>query len=165
MLQRTWNEQELYPSGLRWQERLQELASTSSGSTRQNQFLAGAQSFDARGWPMLALQAHWDGNDKDDPVHSWNWGIAISGDVTNAGGGVVYQNFKALALRPIWPGFAINTTFYAAILWMLFAFPFTVRRWHRRRRINRGLCPACAYPVGTNPHCTECGKPLKHPAT
>jgi hypothetical protein len=56
----------------------------------------------------------------------------------------------------LWPGFAINTLFYAAILWLLFAAPFALRR---RRRINRGLCPACAYPVGDSEVCTECGKP------
>jgi hypothetical protein len=55
---------------------------------------------------------------------------------------------------PIWPGFAINTVFYAGLLWMLFAAPFALRRW---RRIRRGLCPKCAYPVGTSDKCTECG--------
>ena len=61
-----------------------------------------------------------------------------------------------LPLRFIWPGFAINTVFYAAILWLLFAAPGFIRR---RIRIQRGQCPACAYPVrgGTNPLCTECG--------
>jgi hypothetical protein len=58
-------------------------------------------------------------------------------------------------LRPIWPGFAINTLFYAGILWLLLAAPFTLRR---RRRIKRGLCAACAYPVGASEICTECGK-------
>jgi hypothetical protein len=65
---------------------------------------------------------------------------------------------RILPLRLIWPGFAINTVFYAAILWMLFAAPFSIRRW---RRIKRGLCPACAYPVGASDVCTECGKPVK----
>jgi hypothetical protein len=60
--------------------------------------------------------------------------------------------------RPLWPGFAINTLFYAAILWLLFAAPFVLRRW---RRVRRGLCPACGYPVGTSPVCTECGAELK----
>jgi hypothetical protein len=62
-----------------------------------------------------------------------------------------------IPLRPLWPGFAINTLFYAAILWLLFAAPFALRR---RRRIARGLCPACAYPVGVSPVCTECGRPV-----
>jgi len=51
---------------------------------------------------------------------------------------------------PIWPGFAINTAFYAMLLWL----PFVLRRW---QRIKRGLCPKCAYPVGTSEICTECG--------
>jgi hypothetical protein len=61
---------------------------------------------------------------------------------------------RLLPLKPIWPGFAINTVFYAAILWLLFAAPFALRR---RRRIKRCLCPKCAYPVGTSEVCTECG--------
>jgi hypothetical protein len=65
---------------------------------------------------------------------------------------------RSFPLLPIWPGFAINTIFYAAILWLLFAFPFMIRR---RRRIKRGLCPACAYPVGDSAVCTECGKQVK----
>jgi hypothetical protein len=59
--------------------------------------------------------------------------------------------------RPLWPGFAINTIFYAAILWALWFAPGAVRRMIRRRR---GQCPACAYPVSTSPVCTECGKSL-----
>ena len=65
---------------------------------------------------------------------------------------------RQLPYGPLWPGFAINTIFYAAIAWLLLAFPGAVRR---HRRIKRGLCPECAYPVGTNPRCTECGKPVK----
>src|SRR5678816_2967482 len=64
---------------------------------------------------------------------------------------------RRLPLRPIWPGFAINTIFYAAVLWLLFAAFGQIRR---RRRIKRGLCPACAYPVGESAVCTECGKAL-----
>ena len=58
----------------------------------------------------------------------------------------------------LWPGFAINTIFYAAVVWLLFFAPFQFRRY---RRIKRGLCPACAYPVGSSAVCTECGKPVK----
>ena len=60
----------------------------------------------------------------------------------------------------LWPGFAINTVFYAVILWLLFAAPFALRR---RRRIRRGLCPKCAYPVGTSDVCTECGARVRQP--
>ncbi len=60
-------------------------------------------------------------------------------------------------LRPLWPGFAANTLFYAAILWLMICGPFALRRLIRRRR---GLCPACAYPMGGSDVCSECGKPL-----
>lgn len=63
-----------------------------------------------------------------------------------------------LPLRPIWPGFAINTVFYSAILWMLFAAPRALRR---KRRLKHGLCPACAYPIGSSHVCTECGAAVK----
>jgi hypothetical protein len=61
---------------------------------------------------------------------------------------------RIVPFAPLWSGFAINTVFYAVILWVLFAAPFALRR---RRRIRRGLCPACAYPVGASDACTECG--------
>jgi len=73
---------------------------------------------------------------------------------------------RMLPLRPIWPGFAINTVFYAAILWLLFAAPFVLRRW---RRIRRGLCPKCAYDLRNRPTdsnaCPECGAAVTRKAT
>ena len=66
-----------------------------------------------------------------------------------------------LVLTPLWPGFAINTLFYAAILWL----PFAGFRFVRRRiRTRRGQCPACAYPIGTSDVCTECGRTLPSPS-
>jgi hypothetical protein len=62
---------------------------------------------------------------------------------------------RVLPYRIAWPGFAINTIFYAGVLWMMFVIPGTIRR---RRRLKRGLCPNCAYLIGTSPVCTECGK-------
>ena len=59
-----------------------------------------------------------------------------------------------LPLKPLWPGFLINTLFYALILWPLVFAPFTARRILRRRR---GRCAKCAYPVGVSSVCTECG--------
>ena len=73
------------------------------------------------------------------PVPSWAW-----------------ADHSALPLRAIWPVFALNTIFYAAILWMLVAGAFALRRFSRARR---GLCPTCAYPMGQSATCTECGKP------
>ncbi len=59
--------------------------------------------------------------------------------------------------RPLWPGFAVNTLFYAVVLWLLIPGPFALRRFIR---VRRGLCPACAYPRGESDVCSECGKAL-----
>ena len=67
------------------------------------------------------------------------------------------KNFT-VPLRPIWPGFGINTVFYAAILWSLTLGPFTARRIIRRKR---GLCINCGYDLrgtsGDGGVCPECG--------
>ena len=62
-------------------------------------------------------------------------------------------------LRPIWHGFAVNTLFYAVVLWLLIPGPFVLRRFIR---VKRGLCPACAYDLRHGEHgaCPECGKAL-----
>ncbi len=72
-------------------------------------------------------------------------------------------DYRLLPLRPTWPGFAVNTLFYATLLWLLIRGPFALRRFLRFlrfRRVRRGLCPKCAYPMGESQVCTECGKPL-----
>jgi hypothetical protein len=73
---------------------------------------------------------------------------------------LVDDEIDGFPLRPIWPGFAINTVLYAAILYMLLAAPFALRRW---RRIKRGLCPKCGYDLRGRGNaadaatCPECG--------
>ncbi len=62
-----------------------------------------------------------------------------------------------MPLRPVWPGSAVNTLFYAALLWPLILGPFALRRLVRQRR---GLCPKCAYPMGESAMCSECGRVL-----
>ena len=63
---------------------------------------------------------------------------------------------RALPLRPMWVGLAINTIFYAAILWVLTLGPFTARRLIRRKR---GRCIMCGYDLSHAEHevCPECG--------
>lgn len=90
-------------------------------------------------WPCLAME--WS---------TWGRYRMEARDMLRAGG---YE----LPLRPIWPGFAVNTLFYAAVLWLLIWGPFALRRLVRKQR---GLCPACGYPVGGLATCTECGRPL-----
>ncbi len=63
---------------------------------------------------------------------------------------------KVIPLRPLWLGFAVNSVFYAAILWPLICGPFVLRRHIRRKR---GLCITCGYDVRHADHdaCPECG--------
>ena len=61
-----------------------------------------------------------------------------------------------LPFLPIWPGFAINTVFYAAVLWLLTLGPITARRMIRKKR---GHCIKCGYDLrgDFSAGCPECG--------
>jgi hypothetical protein len=116
----------------------------------------------ATGWPTLSMCVLF--HPSIGPPWAWETsfvrgGLCVS-DVRTCRH-PMYNTSRSLPLLLLWPGFAINTMFYAAIMWMLFAAPFALRR---RRRIKRGLCPACAYPVGDSEVCTECGKKLLSPS-
>ena len=109
------------------------------------------------GWPLLSMWCEYDMF----LTIKVNGGIAtpkVEPDYSDYYPGFRRVWPRALPLRLIWPGFAINTVFYTAVLWLLFAAPGRLRRSIRWRR---GQCPECAYPVGTSNVCTECGKPLR----
>ncbi len=57
----------------------------------------------------------------------------------------------------IWIGVGVNSMLCAAILLGVIPGPSALRRVVR---IKRGLCPACAYPIGESVVCTECGEGL-----
>ena len=67
------------------------------------------------------------------------------------------QPLRILPLRALWPGFAVNTLFYAGVLWLLIPGPFVLRRFVR---VKRGRCVKCGYPMGESAVCSECGKAL-----
>jgi len=117
----------------------------------------------AYGWPSLAL---WSAYEFQGDVlisifspQSWTIksGFRISGEQFTR------RNIdtipRTLPYRPIWPGFAINTIFYAVILWLLTLAPFSARRIIRRKR---GLCIKCGYDLRNVEHekCPECGNEL-----
>ncbi len=68
-------------------------------------------------------------------------------------GVVLWYGFPFL---PIWPGFAVNTIFYVAILWLPIRGPFALRRHIRRKR---EVCVTCGYDLRHADHaaCPECG--------
>lgn len=62
-----------------------------------------------------------------------------------------------LPFTPILSGFAIDTLVFAAV------FAIVLNGWRRiirTRRLKRGRCPDCSYPIGTSAVCTECGRAL-----
>ncbi len=131
------------------------------------------------GWPLHSLAGErWD-VDADGAVYNQPWKAADAGphylQPIRTGDGRIVRPMeqwhrsavvvvgrgttasRVLPLRPIWPGFAVNTLFYAAILWLAIPGPFALRRF---LRVRRGLCPKCAYPMGEAPVCTKCGHDL-----
>jgi hypothetical protein len=106
---------------------------------------------DGRGWPSIALCSETNMVMLPSGGHS---GTVQFGIATRRTGDP--RLYRVMPLRPIWAGFAINTIFYAAILWGMFALPLALRR---RRRVKRGLCPACGYDLrgSASQNCPECG--------
>ncbi len=108
------------------------------------------------------IACHRLGYELDDCL-KWYWGIAVpqwlnphyartpSGYVSYWG-----PDPYRFPLLPIWPGFAINTVFCAAILWLLIPGPFVLRRLIRRKR---GHCIKCGYDLrgDIDAGCPECG--------
>jgi hypothetical protein len=112
-------------------------------------FTHSADRFES-GWPLYALErSHWT---KILEVYQHRHALPLTPWLAE------WLGTEYLPLRPIWPGFVINTLLYAAILWLLFVLPFALRH---RSRIRRGLCPQCAYPIGASDTCTECGAGVK----
>ncbi len=108
------------------------------------------------GWPILGMRgekvAHLVAG--SNTVKSARFYAAIP--IGQARKAFFHNTPEILPFRPIWPGFAFDTIFYAAILWPLIIGPFALRRLIRRRR---GLCPACGYDLRHGAHevCPECG--------
>ncbi len=103
----------------------------------------------AFGWPRVAM---W---------HESLLAVNSRQQVVTAGGLRLADSLQIIGPGPILPyriipgGFAVNTLLYGAILWLLIPGPVALRRFSR---VRRGVCPACAYPVGEAAVCTECGK-------
>jgi hypothetical protein len=66
---------------------------------------------------------------------------------------------RLLPTRPLLPGFALDTSLYAACAFLVWSAPSAGRRIRRRLRRARGHCPACGYDLrgSTSAVCPECG--------
>ncbi|MNC93465.1 hypothetical protein D3C83_100970 [compost metagenome] len=83
---------------------------------------------------MLALMSV---NDESGAMGSWfDRGIRVSSEPRH----IAVSSFpRCLPLRPIWPGFALNTLVYSAILWGAWLLFAALRRRGRRGKDNSGL--------------------------
>ncbi len=103
------------------------------------------------GWPARGFKGRslWDVSES-----SYQWALPLPAPVRERTGRLL----DFLPLLPIWPGFAINTVLYSAILWLLAFGPFAARRFMRDKR---GLCIKCGYDLrgssGGGGGCPECG--------
>lgn len=117
----------------------------------------------ARGWPLLALgclsastvvqgDADWNPSQM---MH-----VRFGFPFRNKPQGTWQVDLVHLPLRPLFPGFYLNTALFAALWWAALFW----RPLRRRRRIARGQCPACAYSLAGLPEgsikCPECGGPV-----
>ncbi len=87
------------------------------------------------------------------------WSVKVS-DSRKAKDGLKIYIPRLLPLRPIWIGVAVNTVFYAALLWLLLTASLRTRRLIRKRR---GECVRCGYDLRgtTDIICSECGHEIR----
>ena len=92
------------------------------------------------GWPLGSLSHTRRWWPWDDPA----W--ALSNDHADTG------------LRLHWAGTLLNPLLVGGSLWLVaLGLPWLWLVGRSRRRLRRGLCPACAYPFSSPDRCTECG--------
>lgn len=65
-----------------------------------------------------------------------------------------------LPLVPYWRGFAVNVVFWAGVSAFLPRAARAIGRTRGARRVARGECPRCRYPIGATSICSECGTDL-----
>ena len=107
------------------------------------------RSFYQMGWPDHAVEGWHEVMGLEELATRWALDTGIWVGSGDSGRPLI------LALRPSWPGFAVNTIFYAVILWLPFA-PFQLRRYVR---VKRGHCIKCGYDLrgSSGGGCPECG--------
>ena len=112
----------------------------------------------AFGWPLRCLWYQVLGETHKGPKsiildhETLHGGLLLNGELSARGRG-----FHALPLRPIWLNLAANGVLFALLWGVLLFLPPALRR---RRRLSRGLCPACGYSregLAPGVQCPECG--------
>lgn len=109
------------------------------------------------GFPIGALRA--------DSAHKFAGGAGIN-KVTGPRAGWLFLKSQSgpreatsilVPLVPWLPGFLFDTLFWASVSFFVGSI---LSRFRRYKRISKGLCPRCKYPIGPIPTCAECGEPI-----
>jgi hypothetical protein len=96
------------------------------------------------GWPAHALAGHWSyPNHLESGLKPPPW--------THPQTAFGWSRF--LPLRPLWPGFCVDTLVFTVSLAILLA----PRPMRRQFRLVRHRCVTCGYPAGGSGICSECG--------
>ena len=149
---------------MEWDERLEEPGSLIEKWSRipdRNDLGGGTVSWQesASGWPVASM---WSRLNESDPLRFFglpNNPRVYPWDKLERGWLVDWSflpNQIILPIGLIWSGIAINTLFYAVLLWLVTLGQFTLRRYIRR---EHGRCIKCGYDVRHTDHdaCPECG--------
>jgi hypothetical protein len=118
----------------------------------------GGVQFDARGWPFRSLVCRFEWRGPGEPDLRCGVGIFESSRTLNA------LSYRALPVEPIPLGFALDVLFWGTICYLCFLgvkrLLLGVKRLLRARRVRRGVCIRCSYPVAGSLVCPECGTAL-----
>ncbi len=123
----------------------------------------------AVGWPMFAFRAsremrfpnRWPGSNQYSArrIIQPEWYGAL--DLSAISGSSASRSPVVLPYQPLPVGLATNTLLLGGITASVY-YGFGFAR--RTLRVRAGRCPACGYPRGTSPVCTECGERLASPS-
>lgn len=102
-------------------------------------------------------QANCTGVNVDWPADAWSGGVSIEPLIRSLTGKSAIND--RMPIRPLWPGFAVNTLVYAAVVSVPFWLFGAIRRWRRRANWQ---CDRCGYDrrgLALSAACPECGHP------
>ena len=127
--------------------------SAASAEYRNGATLVDHRWFDARGWPMLALECEFRIDNKNNASNVMNGAVIPGAPPWSLPPSTAV---RALPFKPMWFGFTLNTVFFSSGWWIVLAGTPPLRRWIRERR---GRCPQCGYDLRGNfqTGCAECG--------
>lgn len=115
------------------------------------------------GWPFRSTYGRFTGlrQSLGEAVQGLDLRSVFRGPMDSSGHRTRYDPYRpsslVFPLRPIWPGFLSNAGLFALTIFTAWSGIVGLRLWCGARRIRRGLCPSCRYPLTSTGKCSECG--------